>query len=91
MGCFDTVHINCPSCNARVKIQTKTGTCRLRHYRASNVPVEAANGALGDERCDNCSKTFTVKARTPRIELYAVPQGERPSDEDDEEEFDDDE
>ncbi len=85
MGVYDTVHITCPHCNGRTKIQTKSAhRPDLRNYRSTAVPVDAAAGCLGDERCDNCGQKFVVKARTPRIELYAEPavgHGEEADDE----------
>lgn len=89
MGVYDTVHITCPHCNGRTKIQSKSAyQARLRNYRATAVPVDVAAGALGEDRCDNCAQKFVVKARTPRIELYAEVPEKEDSEEDDDEHYD---
>lgn len=72
MGMFDTVFFKCPTCNAELEEQTKSGECLLRRYHQSSVPVVAVSGLDNKIYCDNCQSQFKVNF-PERISLTLVP------------------
>lgn len=65
MGCFDTVWLTCPHCNASVEEQTKAGPCSLADYRLDqdDAPMSVRLAMVGPHRCESesCGKLFLVE------------------------------
>lgn len=60
MGLFDEVYIDCPKCEGRGVIQSKSGPCGMNVYTVNNVPM----GVLNDFQtiyCDDCNYLITVR------------------------------
>ena len=61
MGVFDTIEFRCPHCTVYIEEQTKSGDCILGHYNINRAPVNAVMGILGDGRCYECQKDYTIE------------------------------
>lgn len=71
MGCYNTIVIPCPECGTTHEFQTKSGSCGMKTYHISNVPLEDFAGIVGDSvECEKCGTVFGVPEETkPRQNL----------------------
>jgi hypothetical protein len=69
MGMFDSIWIDCPTCEAigidAIEFQSKSGECVLHDYTLEDVPAEVLLGVYHSGGCRNCKRQFelTVKER----------------------------
>lgn len=68
MGCFDTLHFNCPNCGAAICYQSKLGEKNMSDYSLDNAPLiviaDLHDEALKDRLyCDYCHNRIHVKVR----------------------------
>lgn len=77
MGMFDTVYFNCPSCKARIEVQSKAGHCKLGTYKSRSVPPEIARDIHGKTVYCDCGKMIEIRAIEPirTVEMYAREVG----------------
>lgn len=61
MGMYDEVRFKCPSCEAPIAVQSKSGDCMFRRHRASNVPVSIAVGVEGEFVKCECGASWQVE------------------------------
>lgn len=82
MGCFDTVIIDCPSCQKQVSLQTKAGRCNFETFtRLSQIPASIA-GDLATEttQCEHCQAEIQFD-----VQFLVRPMLKARRDEDDDE------
>jgi len=63
MGMYNEVVFDCPECGSSFTEQTKTGSCVLKTFHHSNVPVEEISGLVDREDkiyCSECGEGFTL-------------------------------
>ena len=63
MGMFDTVWVNCPYCNERTGIQSKSGPCTLEEYEIETAPLDVMCGLTDDcgwKICRHCELEMKV-------------------------------
>ena len=61
MGCFNYVHVDCPSCGEIVEFQSKSGSCELERYHISDLPVIELEGIIGRiEACPYCGSVVMI-------------------------------
>lgn len=70
MGMFDSVWVECPSCETENEIQTKAGKCVLAEYRVKDAPpwILAAISHK-DVKCSACGKVYSLKVERPNFEI----------------------
>lgn len=74
MGCFDTIHFECPQCGEKIKVQSKSGNCTLKDYHHTSVPVDVAEDLRNTElKCPKCKETFYLGIPTPRVTIILTP------------------
>lgn len=67
MGMYNEIGVDCPHCSGTVVFQTKSGSCRLKHFHIRNVPIEEFVGIIGDtEACEECGTTVRI-TEPPRM------------------------
>lgn len=74
MGCFNTVGIICPHCNAEVDEQTKNGSCTLSYKPLAQAATEDVIGISGYPiTCHECRGELIVHSEitvVARVEKY---------------------
>lgn len=73
MGCFDTIHFECPNCREKIKLQSKSGKCELKNYHYTSVPVEVASDVRNIKITCFCGAEYYIGMPTPRVKLILTP------------------
>lgn len=65
MGQYDTLKVKCPSCNKKVKFQSKGGDCNMTTYKLKNVPIDVLSDVnrYGPQTCE-CGTKIIIQIRT---------------------------
>lgn len=74
MGMFNEVAFDCPECGSHFTEQTKTGSCDLKTFHHSSVPIAEVSGLMdrwGFIYCPDCGERFELSYQT-RVSVHLV-------------------
>lgn len=61
MGCYNTIIAKCPTCRGEIEYQSKGGSCELKEFNISEVPIEDALYIQDSSvRCSGCGEYYTA-------------------------------
>ena len=67
MGMFDTVVVECPSCQRKLDFQSKAGKCNLQKYVLADVPIAIAEDLDTTKRICICGESIILCNPNPRV------------------------
>lgn len=81
MGMYDTVLIKCPECKDVFPVQSKSGPCNLKTYRATSAPISVLVSLVGiDFICGKCGSTIVIKVEYKATVEFGIQDKEDESD-----------
>ena len=82
MGSYNTVHVPCPKCQKRNKLQTKSGSCKYADVTLKTASLGDLWGVVNEvHTCTSCGAKYQINAVHVATTVLHV---EVPEDDDDE-------